>query len=78
MSYPLGKRITKQQEHELNYWLERRGFRETEKNRESLKSLINAAKVSLYMNSTEYLEYDEINSYFKKYKWLWESDFEKK
>lgn len=44
MSHPVGKHISTEQEHELNYWLKKEGFKESKENRKSLVWLIGAAK----------------------------------
>ncbi|MEQ9919247.1 hypothetical protein ABRQ09_00040 [Pectobacterium brasiliense] len=78
MSHPIGKHISKEQDHELNYWLKKQGFKESEKNRDSLKWLIDSAKSGLEMDSNEHLEHAELDEYFKNNKELWIKDFEAK
>ncbi|MBA0219480.1 hypothetical protein LOZ86_21265 (plasmid) [Pectobacterium parvum] len=78
MSHPVGKHISKEQDHELNYWLKKQGFKESDSNRESLKSLIDAAKIGLDMSSNKHLEHTELDVYFEGVKSIWIDDFEEK
>ncbi|WP_274240950.1 MULTISPECIES: hypothetical protein [unclassified Enterobacter] len=78
MAHPVGKHISKEQDHELNYWLKKHDFRENEDNREALCRLIDTAKSALEMNSNEHLEHTELDSYYEEFEWLWKDDFEKK
>ena len=78
MSHPVGKHISKEQNHELNHWLEKHKLRETEDNREVLIRLIDSAKKALKKDSNKHLEHTELDDYFEEVKWLWKDDFEKK
>lgn len=78
MSHPVGKHISKGQEHELNYWLRKHGFKQSEGNQESLKWLIDSAKIGLDMESSEHLEHAELDAYYEKNKEVWVIEFEKK
>ncbi|CAM7206593.1 MULTISPECIES: hypothetical protein [Enterobacteriaceae] len=78
MSHPVGKHISKEQEHELNYWLKKRGFKESKENRTSLVWLIESAKLGLGMPSNEHLEHAELDKYFEDNKGLWIDEFETK
>lgn len=40
MTHPIGKHISKEQDHELDYWLKKHDFKESKDNRKSLCSLI--------------------------------------
>lgn len=78
MSHPVGKHISKEQDHELNHWLEKHDFKQSKDNREVLCHLIDSAKVGLGKDSAQHLEHTELDSYYKEHEWLWKGDFEKK
>lgn len=75
MSHPIGKYISKDQIHELNHWLRKQGFKQSEENRKSLIWLIDSAKIGLDMDSNEHLAHTELDEYFKENKSAWTSDF---
>lgn len=78
MPHPVGKHISKEQEHELNYWLKKQGFKESKENKASLVWLIDSAKSGLGMNNNEHLEHAELDKYFEDNKSLWIDEFETK
>jgi hypothetical protein len=78
MGHPVGKYISTDEEHELNYWLKKNGFKESGSNRKSLVTLIYAAKSGLDMDSGDHLEHVELDEYFEQSKSAWLDDFEKK
>ncbi|EHX2146541.1 hypothetical protein K3R08_004407 [Escherichia albertii] len=78
MTHPIGKHISKEQDHELDYWLNKHDFKKSKDNRKSLCSLIDTAKSELDMDSSKHLEHTELNNYYEENKEQWEDKFEKK
>ncbi|MEQ5095213.1 hypothetical protein [Proteus terrae] len=68
MSHPIGTHISKEQNHELNYWLEKNGFKESKENRAKLKAIIDNAKTFHGKESSQHLTHDELNDYYKTIK----------
>ncbi|MEZ2794722.1 hypothetical protein [Proteus terrae] len=64
MSHPVGTHISKEQDHELNYWLEKNGFEKSEVNRTELKDIIDDAKAFHGKGSSQHLTHDELNKYY--------------
>lgn len=76
MSHPIGIYISKSEDHELNYWLKKHDFRETDENREVLCDLIDVVKEYCAKETNQHLTHDELNEYFDDYSDEWE--FEEK
>jgi len=78
MSHPRGKHISTSENHELDYWLEKQGFRKTENNRDLLKSLIGAAKLCRDKKENEHLEHTVLDEYFDVTKEIWRFEIKDK
>lgn len=69
MSKPIGKFINIDEYWELDYCLKKYGYSASEENRKRLKSLIiNKIKPYFNLTSSENLEWDQIDQYYKKFK----------
>lgn len=69
MSKPVGEFINTQEYWELNHFLKKYGFRETETNRDNLVILIqNTIKPNLGLNSSDNLRWEQLHDYYSKNK----------
>ncbi|MEE6030971.1 hypothetical protein [Avibacterium paragallinarum] len=69
---PVGKFINLREEWELNYFLEKNGYRKTEDNRKVLIQIIKRkVKPCYHLSPLQNLEWEKLNEYYIKYK----SDF---
>ncbi|WP_018652183.1 hypothetical protein [Actinobacillus capsulatus] len=66
MSKPIGKYISKSEDWELNHFLSKHGYRETEDNRTQLISIIDKVKGELGLKSSENLSHDQIDEYHEQ------------
>jgi len=66
MSHPVGTHISKEQDHELNYWLKTNNFGQTEDNRNKLKTWIDNAKAYHGKTASQHLTHDELNEYYQE------------
>lgn len=57
--------VNTRQLHEINNWLRRHSFRQTEKNREEFKRLVAKAKVDTH---TQRIKWVDLDSYFSSHK----------
>ncbi|GAA5100666.1 hypothetical protein [Wohlfahrtiimonas larvae] len=70
---PAGKKISTVQDHELNYFLQKNGYKESEDNRNKLIDIINdVIKPHYDKKSSDHLDQNDINDYFESHK----EDFE--
>ena len=61
-----GKFINVSEEWELNDWLDRNGYRETEANRTELIELVQVVKDSNGKKSSDNLSWEELDAYHKE------------
>lgn len=71
MSHPVGKYISKHQNHELEHWLRKWNCRQTQDNRDILISMIDAAKSFWDKDPAEHLAHQELDLYFVDHRALW-------
>ena len=67
MTKPRGKYINTSEDWELNHFLSKHGYRETENNRAQLIKIIEKAKDNLGVESSENLSHDQIDKYYEKF-----------
>ena len=67
MSKPRGKYINTSEYWELNYFLSKHGYRETQDNRAQLIKIIDKIKDDLGVESSENLSHDQIDKYHEKF-----------
>lgn len=74
MSHPSGKYISKFQSHELDHWLKKWSYRQTQDNRDILTSMIDAAKIFWDKDPSEHLAHQELDIYFVDHRTYWTFD----
>ncbi|MDE8033560.1 hypothetical protein OQ257_00015 [Actinobacillus equuli subsp. equuli] len=67
MNKPRGKYISKSEDWELNHFLSKHGYRETEDNRTKLISIIDKVKDELGLKCSENLSHDQIDEYYERF-----------
>lgn len=68
MSHPVGTHINKNQDHELEYWLRKNEFSQSEENKEVLRRIIDDAKKANGLRSNDHLTHDTLDQFFEKNK----------
>lgn len=66
MGKRIGKFISKSEDWELNHFLSKHGYRETEDNRKQLIKIIDEIKDKLGFSTSENLSHDQIDKYHKE------------
>ncbi len=67
MSKPRGKYINTSEDWELNHFLSKHGYRETEDNRAQLIKIIDKVKDKFGVKSSENLSHAQIDEYHEKF-----------